>query len=98
QKEILGAINCFVDITDRKHAEEVRTRLAAIVESSDDAMVSKTLDGTITTWNKGAERLLGYTAEEAIGRNITLIIPPDRLEEEAGIVERLKQGKRSGRF
>lgn len=93
QGEILGAINCFVDISERKHAEEVRARLAAIVESSDDAMISKTLDGTITTWNKGAERLLGYTAEEAIGKNITLIVPPDRLEEEAEILERLRQGK-----
>jgi PAS domain S-box-containing protein len=96
--EILGAINCFVDITDRKHAEEVRARLAAIVESSDDAMISKTLDGTITTWNKGAERLLGYTAEEAIGKNITLIVPPDRLEEEAEILGRLRQGKRIEHF
>ena len=92
QGEILGAINCFVDISERKHAEEVRARLAAIVESSDDAMISKTLDGTITTWNKGAERLLGYRAEEAIGKNITLIVPPDRLQEEAEILERLRQG------
>ena len=96
--EILGAINCFVDITDRKHAEEVRAQLAAIVESSDDAMISKTLDGMITTWNRGAERLLGYTAEEAIGKHITLIIPPDRLEEEADIMERLKQGQRIEHF
>lgn len=96
--EILGAINCFVDITDRKHAEEIRARLAAIVESSDDAMISKTLDGTIMTWNRGAERLLGYTAEEAVGKNIRLIIPADRLEEEVEIVERLKQGRRIEHF
>lgn len=98
QGEIVGAINCFVDITDRKHAEEVRERLAAIVESSDDAMISKTLDGTIATWNKSAERLLGYTAEEAIGKNITLIVPPDRLEEEAEILKGLRQGKRIEHF
>ena len=96
--EIIGAINCFVDITDRKNAEEVRARLAAIVESSDDAMISKTLDGTITTWNRGAERLLGYTAEEAVGKNITFIVPSDRLEEEAGILEQLRQGKRIEHF
>ena len=96
--EILGAINCFVDITDRKQAEEVRARLASIVESSDDAMISKTLDGTITTWNKGAERLLGYPAEEATGKNITLIIPPDRLREEAEILERLRRGERIEHF
>jgi two-component system, chemotaxis family, CheB/CheR fusion protein len=96
--EILGAINCFVDITERKQAEEVRARLAAVVESSDDAMISKTLDGTITTWNKGAERLLGYTAEEAIGKDITLIVPPDRLQEEAEILERLRHGNRIEHF
>ncbi|HEX8817852.1 MAG TPA: chemotaxis protein CheB [Terriglobales bacterium] len=91
--EIVGAINCFVDISDRKQAEDVRARLAAIVESSDDAMVSKTLDGTIRSWNKGAERLLGYTAEEAIGQNITLIIPVDRLEEETTILERVRRAE-----
>src|ERR1700730_12737039 len=96
--EILGAINCFVDITERKQAEAVRARLAAIVESSEDAMVSKTLDGTITTWNRGAERLLGYTAEEAIGQNITLIVPPDHLAEEAIILERLGRGERVEHF
>ena len=96
--EILGAINCFVDITDRKHAEEVRTRLAAIVESSDDAMISKTLDGTITTWNKAAELRFGFTAEEATGKNITLIIPADRLAEEATILERLRRGEQVEHF
>lgn len=96
--EIAGAINCFVDITERKQAEEGRGRLAAIVEFSDDAMVSKTLDGTITSWNRGAERLFGYTAEEAIGRNITLIVPPDRLAEEATILERLRRGEQIEHF
>lgn len=96
--EMLGAINCFVDITERKHTEEVSARLAAIVEFSDDAMISKTFDGTITSWNKGAERLFGYTAGEAIGKNITLIVPSDRLPEEDEFLERLKQGERVERF
>ena len=86
------------DITERKQAEEARTRLANIVEFSDDAMISKTLDGTITTWNGGAERLYGYTAKEAIGQNITLIIPPDRLSEEATILEQLRRAERDEPF
>jgi two-component system CheB/CheR fusion protein len=98
QGKILGAINCFVDITERKQAEETRARLAAIVESTDDAMISKTLDGTITTWNKAAERLFGYTAEEAIGKNITIIIPRDRVAEEAIILDRLRRGERVEQF
>src|SRR6185437_5299995 len=84
---------CFThDITDRKRAEEAQARLAAIVESSQDAIVSKTLDAIITSWNQGAERLFGYTAAEAVGRSITLIIPPERLHEEPAILERLRRG------
>ena len=86
------------DITDRKQAEKTLAQLAAIVESSDDAMIGKMLDGTVTSWNKGAERLFGYTAEEAIGQNITLVVPPERLPEQATILERLKQGVRVDHF
>ena len=86
------------DITDRRQAEKALAQLAAIVESSDDAMIGKTLDGTITSWNKGAERLFGYTAEEAIGQNIVLIIPPDHRTEEAEILERLKRAERIEHF
>jgi PAS domain S-box-containing protein len=90
---IVGGINILVDITERKEAERSTALLAAIVNFSDDAIVSKNLDGVITSWNKAAERMFGYTAEEAVGRNITLIIPPDRQDEEAMILERLKRGE-----
>src|SRR5262249_42362788 len=83
---------------DRKRAEEAQARLAAIVESSDDAIVSKTLDGVITSWNAGAERLFGYTAAEAVGQPITLIIPPERHGEEPAILERLRRGGRVDHF
>ena len=73
-------------------------QLAAIVESSDDAIISKNLDGTITSWNKSAERVFGYTAEEAIGRHITLLIPLDRRDEEADILRRLSRGERVDHF
>ena len=80
------------DTTRRKQSERVRARLAAIVESSADAIISKNLDGLITSWNQSAERLFGYSAEEAIGQPITCIIPPDRLAEETAILERLRRG------
>jgi two-component system, chemotaxis family, CheB/CheR fusion protein len=83
----------FKDITARKRAEEAQARLAAIVASSDDAIVSKDLNGVITSWNSGAERLFGYSAQEAVGQPITLLIPPDRLDEESGIVERIRRGE-----
>jgi PAS domain S-box-containing protein len=94
----LGAVLVFRDVSERKQAEEARARLAAIVESSDDAIVSKTLEGVILSWNAGAERVFGYTAAEAVGRNITLLIPPNRLSEETDIVARLKQGLRIEHF
>jgi PAS domain S-box-containing protein len=78
----------------RRQAEETQALLAAIVTSSDDAIVSKTLDGVITSWNVGAERLFGYTAAEAVGRSITLIIPPERRSEEEMILSRLALGER----
>jgi PAS domain S-box-containing protein len=72
--------------------------LRAIVDSSDDAIISKDLNGIITSWNKGAERLFGYAAHEAIGKSVTLLIPADRLEEEPHILERLKRGERVDHF
>src|SRR5579862_5020278 len=102
QRDSYGAIvslrGTVQDITDRKLIEEATSLLAAIVSSSDDAIISKTLDGIITTWNKGAERIFGYTAEEAIGQRITLIIPPERLAEESDILDRLRRGERMEHF
>jgi len=77
----------------RRAAEEVQIRLAAIVESSEDAIIGKALDGTITSWNPAAERMFGYTADEVVGHPITVIIPPDRLDEEARILAALRRGE-----
>jgi PAS domain S-box-containing protein len=95
---IVGVVNFFQDITERKQAEGVKGLLAAIVDSSDDAVISKSLEGKITTWNKGAERIFGYSAEEAIGRHITMLIPQERLNEETTILDRLKRGERVDHF
>jgi PAS domain S-box-containing protein len=91
---LVGAVNTLVDITERKRAEVSGQRLASIVESSDDAIVSKDLDGIITTWNAGAQRLFGYAGEEVIGKPITVLIPPDRRDEEPGILARIRRGER----
>jgi PAS domain S-box-containing protein len=96
--EISGAISCLYDISGRKQAEIATASLAAIVESSDDAIISKNLDGIITSWNDSAERLFGYTADEAIGRSVTMLIPADRPNEEPSILRRLKKGERVEHF
>ena len=96
--EITGAINCFYDITQRKQAERAAASLATIVESSNDAIISKDLNGIITSWNGGAERIFGYRAEEMIGQSIMRIIPPDRQEEETQILMRLQRGERVDHF
>jgi PAS domain S-box-containing protein len=82
-----------MDITVRKQVEEEQSRLAAVVEFSDDAIVSKTLTGVITTWNKGAARIFGYSAEEMIGHSIARLIPPDRQDEERDILRRMRAGE-----
>ncbi|MGC2079657.1 MAG: PAS domain S-box protein [Xanthobacteraceae bacterium] len=91
---LVGAVNCFQDVTERKRTEEAALRLAAIVESSDDAIVGKNLDGIITSWNAGAERIFGYVAEEIIGKPITILIPSDYQKEEEAIIERIRRGQR----
>jgi PAS domain S-box-containing protein len=87
-----------VDITERRLAEEAGFRHTAIVESSDDAIISKNLDGVILTWNTGAQRMFGYAEEEVIGQPITIIIPPERLREENEILGRLRFGERIKHF
>lgn len=90
----LAVICYFRDMTDRMANENVARRLASIVESSDDAIISKNLDGTIVSWNRGAERVFGYTAAEAVGQSVLMLIPPDRHNEEPGIIERIRRGDR----
>lgn len=82
------------DISERKQTELALSQLAAIIESSEDAIVSKTLDGTIASWNASAERLYGYTSAEAIGQPIWIIVPPDRVDEEDQILHKIQQGER----
>jgi len=86
---------CFTrDVTQRKRDEMAARRLAAIIESSDDAIVGKDLNGAITSWNQGAERIFGYTADEMIGQSILLLIPPEHAGEEETILARLRRGER----
>ena len=95
---VRGAVNVVVDITDRKRTDLDHALLAAIVASSDDAIVSKTLDGVIRSWNAGAQRIFGYSPEEAVGQPITLIIPPELIAEEREILGRLRRGERIDHF
>ncbi|TAK95892.1 MAG: PAS domain S-box protein, partial [Verrucomicrobia bacterium] len=83
----------IIDITERKRMEEVRERFAVIVNSSEDAILSKTLDGRITSWNPGAEKLFGYSAEESVGQPMLLIVPPERAGEEPEILARVARGE-----
>ena len=82
-----------LEITDRRRTQEMAERLAAVVESSGDAIISKTLEGTITAWNRGAEKVFGYSSTEAVGSSMALLIPPERAEEEAGILARIGLGE-----
>jgi PAS domain S-box-containing protein len=90
---VLGVVLVFRDATRERQAQEALQRLAAIVEDSQDAIIGKTIDGVITNWNPAAERLYGFTAKEAIGQPISIIVPPDRLEELTEITRRLTRGE-----
>jgi len=96
--KLIGAVNMLVDISERQAADDARGYLAAIVESSDDAIVSKTLKGIVTSWNRGAETIFGYRPEEMIGHPIAVLFPPDRLSEEDVILGRIRRGERVEHF
>jgi PAS domain S-box-containing protein len=96
--KLIGAVNMLVDIRERQAASDARAYLGAIIESSDDAIVSKTLEGIVTSWNRGAEAIFGYSAEEIIGQPITRLFPADRLAEEDVILERIRRGERVDHF
>ncbi len=95
---LIGGVNMLLDLRDRSAAETAHAYLAAIVESSDDAIVGKNLDGIVSSWNRGAEAVFGYRAEEMIGRPIATLFPPDRLHEEDMILTRLRRGERVDHF
>jgi PAS domain S-box-containing protein len=95
---VVGCVLIFRDISERRAGEHALQRLANIVSASDDAIISKTLDGVIQSWNAGAERLYGYSSAEAVGRSISLIIPPELDAEERSILERLRNGEHIEHF
>ncbi len=90
---IAGVVLVFRDVTEARRAVETRLHLAAIVESSDDAIIGQTLDGRIASWNRGAVRLYGYTAEEIVGKPLSFLVPPDHPDELPAILERIKRGE-----
>ncbi len=93
-----GMIGCSSDITERKQAEDAMGQLAAIVESSDEAIYSNDLNDVIMSWNKGAEKLFGYAAEEVIGKSIMIVIPPDRADEETRVLESVRRGEKIDQY
>src|SRR5690606_16536718 len=96
--EIAGAVLVFRDVTTTRRAIEASLFLAAIVQSSDDAIIGQTLDGNIASWNRGAEKLYGYTAAEAIGQPMSLLVPEDHSDEVPEIIERVKRGENIEHF
>jgi PAS domain S-box-containing protein len=96
--KVRGAVLIFRDVTEKRRADRAQALLAEIVQSSDDAIVSKSLDGIIRSWNDGAEKLFGYSEQEVIGQAITIIVPPERLNEEKSILETLRRGERIEHF
>lgn len=96
--KVIGASKIGRDISERKRAQEKQAMLASIVAATDDAIISKTLQGIITSWNPAAERLFGFTEEQAIGKHISLIIPDDRLDEETYIIGKVSRGVKVDHF
>src|SRR5215213_1142437 len=96
--DLLRSVGVQVNRAEQRRAEEAGGWLAAVVESSDDAIVGTTLDGVITSWNSGAQRLYGYSAQEAIGRSISILIPHDHPEKIPKILERIRWGERPDRY
>ena len=92
-EDVGGIVVSARDVTERNEAAEARSRLAAIVESSDDAIIGKELDGTITSWNAGAEKMYGYRADEMVGRNVAVLVPPERRDELDSVLARLAEGE-----
>jgi PAS domain S-box-containing protein len=95
---VAGVVMVFRDVTESRRAMETRRHLAAIVESTDDAIIGESLDGFILSWNRAAERLYGYTAQEVVGQPLALLVPPDKLEELTGITKRLARGEAVDHF
>jgi PAS domain S-box-containing protein len=98
QGVVLGVVLIFRDVTERRRAERSARLLASIVESSDDAIIGKDVNGVITSWNQGAERIFGYTDVEAVGRPVAMLAPPDRADEMPGILQRIRRGERVDHF
>ncbi len=94
----VGAVIMLADISDRRDAERAAQQLSALVESAEDAILAKDINGVITSWNSGAQRLFGYTADEVIGKPVTILIPADRLDEEPKILARIRAGERVEHF
>ncbi|MDD4954666.1 MAG: PAS domain S-box protein [Candidatus Omnitrophica bacterium] len=94
KENIIGAVLVFRDVTERRRKEEVTQQLAAIVESSDDAIVGKTLDGIIISWNKAAEEIYGYSEDEVKGRHISMLAPPEHQDETMGLIDKIREGAR----
>src|SRR6185295_18337629 len=94
----VGAAKIARDITIAQEAAILRSRVAAIVESADDAIVGKDLNGIIISWNAGAERMFGYAAEEIVGKSILILLPPERHAEETRVLETLRRGDRIDHF
>lgn len=92
--KMIGALNMLVDLSSQKTRDASEQMLSAIVESSEDAIISKDVNGIIRSWNKGAERLFGYSEQETIGKPVTMLIPEDRQNEEPSIIERIRNGER----